>query len=473
MGQEISNEQFSQRDREEYGKRLQAETVLLRQMLGEGQLSLHPATGGFEIEGWLVDADNRPVSCNAEFLQALDNPLATTELAKFNIELNVRPRALVGKALSAFAGDLCHLLEKCDAAAAMLGCNLLLIGILPSTVQRDFCLAAMSESHRYHALNHEILRARHHRPLSLDIDGQESLHIQHDTVMLEAATTSFQVHFQVPPKAAHHFYNAALVVSAPIMAVAGNAPFLFGHTLWQETRIPVFEQAVDAGREFPARVSFGSGFADKSILECFEENRTTYPVLLPELQDLPAAQFAHLRLHNGAIWRWNRPLVGFDEDCTPHIRLEHRILPAGPSVPDMIANAALFYGLVNYFGTELEAGEPLPMAFATARENFYNAARLGLDARLRWDRQDWPVTALLLEELLPLASAGLEQLGLDDNDIRHYLDVIAARTSSGQTGAVWQQHCLHRTGGDINRLLRAYSGLQRTHTPVHTWIHDC
>ncbi|MGB3916105.1 MAG: glutamate--cysteine ligase [Thiothrix litoralis] len=473
MGQEITNDHFSPEDWHEYAQRLEAETRLLRESLEAGKFSSQAAVGGFELEGWLVDPTFRPMPCNAAFLHALNNPLATTELAQFNIELNTPPRPLNTTALGDFDSALQRLLEQAYAAAGRVGAQLVLIGTLPSTLQSDFCLETMTASNRYRVLNAEVLKARQGRPLRLEIDGEESLHIQHDSVMLEAAATSFQVHLQVPASTAHHFYNAAIIASAPIMAVTGNSPFLFGKTLWQETRIPVFEQAVNTGRDSPARVSFGSGFVDKSIAECFEENRDIYPLLLPALQTSPPERFAHLRLHNGVTWRWNRPLVGFDADGTPHIRIEHRILPAGPSVPDMLANAALFYGLTQYLGALLCAGEPLPMAFATARENFYTAARLGLTAPLRWQRQEWQVPALLLDELLPQAAAGLEQLGIVEADIRHYLGIIAARIEGGQTGAVWQQRYQQRCQGGFYELLQAYTGWQRTHTPVHTWTLDC
>lgn len=472
MGQEIATDQFSTQDWQEYALRLCQETALLRDMLTAGQLSAHAPVGGFELEGWLIDEQFRPACCNAAFLQTMNHPLATVELAQFNIELNTDPLPLQDKAISRFETALTLLLEQAHQAAERIGTHLILTGILPTIKQSDFNLANMTPSNRYQALNNEVLKARHYRPLNLDIDGQDSLHIQHNNLMLEAVTTSFQVHMQVNAEQAHHFYNASIMASGPIMAVSGNSPFLFGRTLWEETRIPVFEQAVDAGRDFPARVSFGSSFADKSIIEYFEENLEAYPILLPMLQDTPANQFAHLRLHNGVTWRWNRPLVGFDTDGTPHIRLEHRIMPAGPSVPDMMANAALFYGLTQYLGQELSSGEPLPMAFAIARENFYNGARTGLKAQLRWNRQEWPVNRLMLEELLPLAAAGLEQLGIHEQDIRHYLSIIAARIETGQTGSIWQQQYLRRVKGDFAQLLARYQQLQRSHTPVHTWPCD-
>lgn len=474
MGQEIASDHFSPQDWKDYELRLQQETRLLRTQLNREDFSHAPPVAGFELEGWLVDAQFRPVCRNEAFLQALNSPLATTELAQFNIELNTNPLPLTGTVLSDFERALRQLLAQADAAAQAVDAQLLLTGILPNTVQGDFCMATMTDSNRYHVLNAEILKARRGRPLRLEIDGRESLRVLHDSVMLEAAATSFQVHMQAPARTAHHFYNAAIIASGPVLAVSGNSPFLFGRSLWEETRIPVFEQSVNAGRDFPARVSFGSGFADKSIAECFEENLQLYPVLMPMVQrDKPAARFAHLRLHNGTIWRWNRPLIGFDADDLPHIRIEHRILPAGPSVPDMIANAALFYGLAHHLGNELCEGEPLPMAFATARENFYNAAMDGLDAHhLRWHRQERKVQELMLGELLPLAAEGLEELGVDDNDIRHYLGIIAARIESGQTGAVWQQRHF-AAQGDITRLLQDYLHNQRSHTPVHTWALNC
>ncbi|MEZ5476569.1 MAG: glutamate--cysteine ligase [Thiolinea sp.] len=473
MGQEIASDHFSVQDRQDYAVRLQQETALLRRQFEQGELSCAAPVAGFELEGWLVDADYRPSPCNTAFLQALNNPLATNELARFNIELNTDPLPLQGTVLSRFEQNLLNLLDQAYTAAAQVDARLLLIGILPSTVQEDFCLATMTPSNRYHALNAEILRARHGYPLRMDIDGRDSLRLKHDSLMLEAAATSFQIHMQLPAATAHHFYNAAIIASGPVMAVSGNSPFLFGHALWDETRIPLFEQAVNTGREQPARVSFGTGFAQDSLIECFEENQALYPVLLPMLQDSPLEQFAHLRLHNGVIWRWNRPLIGFDADGKTHVRLEHRILPAGPSVPDMIANAALFYGLTSYLGQQFCAGEPLPMAFAIARENFYNAALRGLEARhMRWHRQEWRVQELMLNELLPIAAEGLQQLGIDEADIRHYLSIIAARIETGQTGAVWQMRQYQANGGDLTGLLRSYDHHQRSHAPVHTWTLD-
>ncbi|PID49048.1 MAG: glutamate--cysteine ligase [Proteobacteria bacterium] len=468
MGQEIAKQHFQEQDWQTFAARLHAETALLQQLFKDNALSTRSGIGGFELEAWLTDKAFRPACCNAQFLRSFNHPLATTELAQFNIELNTDPMPLKAKVFSRFQENLCTLLQQAQAHAAQMDKELLFTGILPTATQDDFSLEAMSASHRYQALNAEFIKARQYQAVTLAIQGENYLEALHDSLMLEAAATSFQIHFQVDVHNAHHYYNAAQIVSAPIVALAANSPFLFGQSLWHETRIPLFEQALDSGSHLPQRVIFGSGFAKQSIMECFTENETVYPILLPVLFDKTVAYFAHLRFHNGVIWRWNRPLLGFDEDGTPHIRLEHRILPAGPSVPDMLANAAFFYGLVQAIGDELAEGKLLPLDFETARQGFYQAAQKGLTANLQWHKQSYTAKALIQEHLLEKAIAGLRQLGIDESDIQAYLGIIAARTDSGQTGAVWQQ-CHFKQQASFQQLLHDYVRLQRTHTPVHTW----
>ncbi|MCB1819824.1 MAG: hypothetical protein KDI77_18060, partial [Gammaproteobacteria bacterium] len=209
----------------------------------------------------------------------------------------------------------------------------------------DMSLSNISPLNRYYALNREVLRQRRGLPLRVDIEGRDHLVSEHCDVMLEAATTSFQIHLKAPAQFSRAYYNASIAASAPVLAAAGNAPFLFGKALWEETRIPLFEQAVVAPG--PPRVSMGSGYATHSLYEVFEENLRVYEPLLPMAFDAAAKEFRHLRLHNGVIWRWNRPLVGFDADGAPHLRIEHRALPAGPTFVDMIANAAFYLGLAH------------------------------------------------------------------------------------------------------------------------------
>ena len=297
---------------------------------------------------------------------------------------------------------------------------------------------------------------RQGRPLHLRIDGRESISAEHRDVMLESVTTSFQLHLQVPCATAARYYNAAVIVSAPMVAVAANSPLLFGRMLWEETRIPVFEQAVDTGPSDHRRVTFGNGYAVESLLPFFVENAADYPVLLPLALDQPSDRLAHLRLHNGTIWRWNRPLIGFDEDGTPHIRIEHRVMAAGPTMVDMAANMALFYGLAHSLGTALKPPESR-LSFEHARQNFYTAARDGLACEVTWlDGTRRRLDQLLLEELIPLADEGLDQLKVDRPIRERWLGVIDERVRSGQTGAAWQRRYVARRGRDLVELTLAY-----------------
>ena len=250
------------------------------------------------------------------------------------------------------------------------------------------------------------------------------------------------------------------------MAVSVNSPTLFKHQLWQETRIPLFEQSINTAKG-SKRVTFGCGFAQQSIAECFQENLENYPVLLPVLFKQPSDQFQHLRFHNGVIWRWNRPLIGFDEDDTPHIRIEHRVMPAGPTIQDMIANAVFFYGLAQILATETAIQR---ISFQQAKDNFYQTAQYGLNGKITWlDGKTYLAQDLIVQQLLDLAQKGLKQLNIDSDEIEHYLNIIAERTLSGQTGAQWQCQQLKQNGGDYQNLVKTYLHHQHSANPVHTW----
>lgn len=469
MGQEINHEHFSDDDWVLYRQRLQQEMQLLRQQYQAGVFSSRSPVGGFEIEGWLVDQEHKPVCKNEAFFKAFDNDeLVSAELAKFNIELNNEPFALQGSVFHRFENSLKQTWEKAVQAAQDVDAQLLLIGVLPTAMLQDFSLENMSSMHRYHALNQQILALRHPHPITLDIAGRDHLKIQHDSVMLEAATTSFQIHMQVPWQLAHHYYNASLLASAPVLAAAVNSPYLFGHDLWAETRVPLFEQAVSTNNQNAPRVGFGERFMEQSILECFDDNLSHYEVLLPELFDQPAQHFNHLRLHNGVIWRWNRPLIGFDEDGTPHFRIEHRTLPAGPTIVDMIANAVFYYGLAESLVPQCQQNN-LPCDFKQTKANFYQVAQQGLDAIISWDGAEVPVQILILEKLLPMAEVGLQHLKIDQAEISHYLGIIEKRVSKKQTGADWQRAFIRRHGDNQQALMKAYGLNQQSQQPVSEW----
>lgn len=475
MGQEIQGGHFHKEDFARFNRRLGEESALLSRLFEEQALSSRHGCAGFELEAWLVDGAGAPAPINESFLALLgDGALYSPELSRFNVELNSTPLLVTGDALAHMQRELQANWDQGRRVAQRLDADLVMVGILPTLREEMLTLKQMSNMARYRALNEQVLRLRQGRPLRLDIQGHDHLHTEHGDVMLEAATTSFQLHLQVDQHCAVRYYNAMQILSAPMVAVSVNSPLLFGKRLWQETRIPLFEQAVAVGGFAGAaggplrRVSFGSGYARHSLMEVFVENRDHFPLLLPVELGGEAAQLNHLRLHNGTIWRWNRPLVGFDADGTPHLRIEHRVIPAGPTVLDTIANSALFFGLVHSLAEQPEPPEQL-LDFARARDNFYQAARLGLAAPVDWIDGHHGRIAELLPTLLPRAREGLQSQGCDEADIELYLGVIAARLQSGQTGAAWQLGWLDHHGEDLTALVAAYRERQDSGEPVHRW----
>lgn len=465
MGEEIKATGFTGEDKVRFDARLAKETDLARALFAADKFSRAGYTLGFEIETWIVDHNYFPSSINQQLLEALNNPLVVPELSRFNLELNCDPLPLEGDALGRAYDALTKVWAQCNEVAHRLDANLVMIGTLPTIRDEDLTLDNMSPLNRYYALNSEVLRMRGGRPLRVDILGREHLVSEHQDLMLEAATTSFQVHLKAPADLAHLYYNGSIAASGPILAACGNAPFLFGKALWEETRIPLFEQAVVVPG--PARVSMGAGYAKESLFEIFEENLRDFDSLLPIAFDDDPEALRHLRLHNGVIWRWNRPLIGFEEDGAPHLRVEHRILPSGPTFVDMMANAALYLGLAHTLAHAGDNGTG-GLSFEEARRNFYTAARHGLDATLTWPGiGEIGADRLLLERLIPAARDGLAGLGVTDP--RGYLDVIEARVRSGQTGAVWQRSALAACGGDLYALMAAYCEGQRSGAPVHEW----
>ncbi|WP_340122190.1 glutamate--cysteine ligase [Methylobacter svalbardensis] len=474
MGQEVHTQVYQAADFQHFQQQLAVETKLLEQLITQGGCSERSPVAGFEIEAWLLDDAMQPAPCNAAYLSSFNNPLASAELAKFNIELNTPPVPLIGKALSQLNKDLLSTWRQAEQHARNMQLQLLMIGTLPTLSQDDLHLGNMSDMNRYRALNEQVLKTRN-KPIHLDIVGREHLKADHYDVMLEAAATSFQLHLQCPLSLAVHYYNASILASAPMVAVCANAPFVFGKDLWQESRIPLFEQAVAAGGLGGAaqgplwRVSFGSDFARHSIFECFAENLAHFPVLLPEYFATDPENFQYLRLHNGTIWRWNRPLVGFDDDGTPHIRIEHRTPSAGPTVIDAIANAAFFYGLCQNLCEQLQT-QGLLIPFSQAKDNFYQAARYGLETHIVWlNDQKHRLPKLLENELLPRAALGLKSLHIDAADITLYLDIIRQRVASLQNGSTWQRRFMQKYPGDFAAMTRCYLDNQRRNRPIGEW----
>jgi len=482
VGQDITDSHFSPGDFTRFQSALQHETELLRGRFNDSQfVEAHPVAG-YELETWLVDEGFNPYPCNERFLALLDDtlgPWIVPELARFNIELNAQARDLRGDVLTGIHDELSDIWRRASQTASELDARLIMIGILPTVKRSQLTLDSMSDRDRYRALNEQVFLMRGGEPVHLHIQGAETLDMQHDDVMLESAATSLQVHIQVNQYEAAAYYNAAQALAAPIVAATGNSPFFDGKDLWAETRVPLFEQAVntrnrrDDQYRTPARVTFGHHYLKRSLLELFNENLERFPALLPFCADDEAASLYHLRLHNGTIWRWNRPLIGVDADGSMHLRIEHRVIGAGPTVLDTVANAAMFWGLVHALA---EGGHDWPEAlpFADARDNFYRCARLGLNADILWlGGRHGPVKTLLLESLLPAARRGLLGLDVNESDADRFIGIVERRVHGNRTGAQWQRDYARRHGRDMAALMREYWRQQESGAAVADWEWPC
>lgn len=468
MGEEISKAHFGQRDFAEFQQRLEVELEQLRQWESEHRFDDDPLfTAGLELEAWLLDPDGQPAPDNGQFLESLAHASVVPELAKFNFELNVEPQTVSGSGLQRIQNEMVSTWQLCGERAAQLNRRITCIGILPTVTEEMLCAQNMTPRSRFEALNRQVFRLRHGEPLKLQIDGIDSLRLQHNDVMLESAATSLQVHLKVPLLNASRYFNAFVVASAATVAVAANAPLLFGRRLWHDSRITLFEQAVDTGHAL-RRVSFGHAYAGDDFLSLFEEKARNYPALLPvSLADYPQT-VPHLRMHNGTLWFWNRPLIGIENDGRPHVRIEHRVMSAGPSASDMFANVAFSIGLAHALATH-DTYPELQLSFETARDNFYRCAREGLSAQVEWMGTRGSIKELLLQRWLPAAMQGLVELEVDPQLVDSALQILQPRVEQGRTAAVWQLEAFDRNGGNSTAILEDYLACQATKKPVHEW----
>ena len=489
MGQDVSAVVFSGEDRQRYRQKVRTCLDVFARMLRESRFEAERRSVGLEIELNLTDEQGDPAMANARALEAIADADFQTELGRFNVEINVPPRLLEGNIASELEEAVRGSLNRAEERARTVGAHMMLIGILPTVMDRHLTADSFSENPRYELLNQQIFAARG-EDLEISISGVERLQTFADTIAPEAACTSVQLHQMVDPEAFADYWNAAQAIAGPQVAVAANSPFFFGKELWRETRIALFEQATDTRPEelkaqgVRPRVWFGERWIN-SIFDLFEENVRYFPALLPVCEDEDPVEtldrgdtptLPELRLHNGTVYRWNRPIYDVVRD-RPHLRVENRILPAGPSVVDIAANAALYYGLLR---TLVEEERPLwsRMSFSAAEDNFHAGAREGIDARLYWPGVgEVPATELVLRRLLPAAHEGLDRAGIDTEDRDRLLGIIERRCVTMQNGAAWQAGAFHRLYEDrkLDRLeaLRRMTVIYREHMhanePVHEW----
>ena len=491
MGESDFDQQFDEKTSQAFMKALLEDLRALEYMIATGGFETGVARIGAEQEMFLVDRNMRPAPISLEVLDHAKDSRLTTEIARFNLEANLTPLSLTGRCFQQMEKELNELLSLVRKSAETFGADVLLSGILPTLQKSDLTLENLAPIPRYSQLNEGVMRLRG-GPFSIHIKGLDELQISHDNVMMESCNTSFQVHFQTSPAEFASHYNMAQAITAPVLAAAVNSPLLFGHRLWQETRVALFQHSIDSrsrtqlARGQPTRVSFGDRWLKNSVVELFHDQISRFrPIMITQPDEDPFQLLARgetpllsaLRMHNGTVWRWNRACYGV-ADGIAHLRIENRALPSGPTVQDEMANAAFFVGLMIALPPEYgEIGKRL--SFDNAKENFFAAARHGLNARLKWlDGKSISATSLILNELLPLARAGLKDARVDSSDIDKYLGVLEERVRSGQTGAQWmldslvsvKRHMGHEPNDMRTRILTsAILARQKENKPVHEW----
>src|ERR687898_635987 len=421
MGDDVAATVFSREDRQRYRAKVKRCLDVFARMLSEARFDVARGSIGLEIELNLTDEAGDPALVNAKVLEVIADADFQTELAQFNVEINVAPCSLSGDVFTELEHNVRTSLNNAEEKARRVGAHMVMVGILPTVTDRHLNAESFSANPRYELLNEQIFAARG-EDLDIRIAGVERLATFADTITPEAACTSVQLHLLVEPSQFGMHWNAAQAIAGVQLALAGNSPFFFGKELWRETRIPLFEQATDTRSEelraqgVRPRVWFGERWIT-SVFDLFEENVRYFPALLPlcepedplevfERGDIP--ELAELTLHNGTVYRWNRPVYAVVRG-KPHLRVENRVLPAGPTVADIMANGAFYYGMVRALADD---DRPLwsRMSFSAAEENFHTCARQGLEAEVYWPGAgQGPVSELGLRRLLPLAAEGLDK----------------------------------------------------------------
>lgn len=490
LGTQVRREAFSDDDYARFRDRLEECLSELGSLLERPGFGAGPTTVGAELEMFLIDGAARPLPLNQAVRSAAADRRITLELNRYNLELNATPTTLAGRPFTALGNELSLLLELVTHAAGGFQGRPVLIGILPTLTAASLSRDMMTDAPRYRALDSGLRRLRQGDQVRVVIAGTDRLDLVSDDVLIEGANTSFQVHLRVAPADFARVYNAVQLATVPVLAVSGNSPTFLGQRLWDETRIALYKQAVDDRgqglRRRPSRTALGTGWVRGGAIELFTQSVRLYEPLLPVLSD-PAPRSSgerwrpppldELRLHQGTVWQWNRPI--YDPSSGGHLRIEMRALPAGPTMIDMQANASFLIGLSLWLADQ-DPQWTYAVPFERASHGFHRAAQHGLSAQLPWPaaRRDQARTvpaAELIAELVPAARQGLIQAGVEPGEADRFLGVIAARAASGQTGAAWQRATLARAEQRLDRhealaeMLHRYLRHADTGQPVHTW----
>lgn len=447
---------------------------------------------GAEQEMVLVDKkDFRAAPMAMEALELLkDCEWCETEIAKFNLETNLDPRVLEGSCFSDLEKENREKLVEIEKRIQQLGLNIVLTGILPTFVKSDLDIENLTPKKRYKALVEAINEQLNGRKYELKIKGIDELRIKHDSPLIEACNTSFQVHLQIEPDDFVKMYNIAQSITGPVLAIAANSPLVFGKKLWHESRIAMFQQSIDTRsshnhiRDKSPRVSFGKTWLKDSIMEIYREDISRFRVLLSadidedSIELLKKGKIPKLRalqVHNSTVYRWNRPCYGVSDNGKPHLRIENRVFGAGPTVKDEIANAVFWIGLMLGMSEKYD-DITKELSFEDVHDNFEKAARFGIDTTFSWIKdKKVSATDLILNELAPLARKGLASKGVDKKDIDAYISIIEERAKLHMNGARWILRSYMKLKGKasqdevLSTITHCMVENQKTSKPLHEW----
>ena len=479
----------SEEDIKNFTKHLLKDVQAFEKMLEEGRFEKGVYKIGAEQEFCLVDQNFKPYSINLEILEEANMENLSPELAKFNLETNASPQDFTKDAISKMEKEIIEDLEKVRKIVQKKKGDIILTGILPTVRKFDIGRDNITPFERYYALM-DALKMMRGEEFLINIYGIDELNIKLDSGIIEAANTGFQVHLQVDSDSFVKKYNIAQAIAGPVLAVAVNAPLLFGKRLWRETRIALFQQAIDTRvttehiRENHPRVTFGSSWIKDSVLDLFKEDILRYRVLLgadineDSLEMVKKGETPGLKaltVHNSTIYRWNRPVYGISSNGKPHLRIEARMFPAGPTVLDEMANTAFWLGLMEGYCHRIEDITKL-MKFDDAKDNFYAAARSGMTKHFTWfDKKKYSLKDLVINELIPVAREGLQMRNINQKDIDRYMEVIEKRVKKGQTGSSWMLDTFKEFQDKASKeeilslITESAIKNQKKEIPVHQW----
>jgi gamma-glutamyl:cysteine ligase YbdK (ATP-grasp superfamily) len=490
VGLSIKTTEFAPEEFERFAAKVRTDLKALTRLLNRSGFGEGASSIGAEVEFYIVNPDLRVQPINTEIAARVQDPQLTVELNRFNLEYNLSPQAFKGSPFARTEQELLSAIQRINQHAASLDGELVPIGILPTLRQSDMGAKAMTDEPRYHALSKALIQQRG-EPFSIHIGGNDVINLEADDVYMEGANTSFQLHWRVPAHRFADYFNAVQLVTPVVLALASNSPSLFGHHLWDETRIALFKQSIDSRSpnhktwRHPPRVYYGNGWT-RSAWELFAASASLYPPIIPLMSeedpmavidrgDVP--KLAELRLHQGTTWPWNRAI--YDHTEGGHLRIEIRSMPAGPTAADMCANGLFIIGAALAVLDDIHHLTSI-LPFHYTEHNFYRAAKYGVGAEIIWPNknqvqlQDTPLLTVA-RDLLPRARDALAQTAVDESEIHRLLGIIEGRIETAMSGARWQRQITESLFKSLSpdeafqTMLSLYMANQKTNTPLHEW----